>query len=281
MARIPTCNYIDCNGIRCSSVGIYALPVAKRGGRNAFFCANHLFSKEGYCDENSQIAGVEKKNGFTFSMENETSFSDAIARMELIDVGFIPTSDCTVDCEYKSPIYEGLNALSKHCATIERLMRNGDLGIGNGCGSHLHVGHRDHINRETMKRIREYYHAIFLPLCEEMQAQGERKTAAFWGRNFTGYADIIDANSYPEDHSNFINVQHNPTIEFRLAKFRNADQYMAVVKFARDTVNAIINNFILHYDDIGVDNIDQHRKHKAHLAGTKIVKLYRKCTANI
>lgn len=282
MARIPICNYVDCDGIRCRSVGTHAIPVAKRGGRNAFFCDMHAnrHAMEGYGDENHQRRGIEKVNGFTFSMENETSFSSPIARMELIDVGYVPTHDGTVDIEYKSPIYEGLNALSKHCATFDRLIANDEMRIGYECGSHFHVGHRDHINRETMDYVRRFYHSLFVPLCREMIEQGSEKTAKFWGRDFSSWATPITIASPAMTHTNFINTEHNPTIEFRLCKFRNATQYMQVVKFCRDVVNAIINNFILHFND-NVENITEYRKHKAQIAGEKIVKLYRKYTANL
>ena len=279
MSRIAICNYVGCNGIRCNAVGRHAVKLAKRGMRNAFFCDYHFDNLEGYTAENMQEKGTEKKHGFTFATEFETSSSTKKARMELIDVGYVPTYDCTVDCEYKSPIYDGLNALSKHCATIDRLQNNGQLRIGHECGTHFHVGHKEHINAETMEYIRRFYHSLFIPLCEEMKKDSE-KTAKFWGRDFTGYAQPIDRNTWPKEHENFINTQHNPTLEFRLCKFVTADQYMNCAKFCRDVVNAVINNFVLHFND-ECENETAYRTHKAQVTAQKIVKLYNKYTANL
>jgi hypothetical protein len=285
MARIPICNYTNSLGVRCTACGTVAIPVAKRGGRNAFFCPVHAehWAMEGYNDENQQGKGTEKKHGFTFSVEFETSHTSIRAKMELVDVGFVPTRDGTVDIEYKSPIYDGLNALSKHCATAETLMNCDELGIDSDCGTHFHVGHKQHINSTTIQYIRRFYHSLFIPLCEEMQAQGNAKTAAFWGRGFTYYASPIENGCYAEAHENFVNVQHDPTIEFRLCKFRNATQYMTCAKFCRDAVNAVINNFVVHFNDMPENGMTQteYRKHKAQIAGAKIVKLYRKYTANL
>ena len=90
MARIPICMHKGCNAI-----GTRKIDIAKRGGRFGYLCDFHAFMLEGYCDENSYRAGQRKVNGFTFSSELETSYSDEKARGELLDFGFIATSDST------------------------------------------------------------------------------------------------------------------------------------------------------------------------------------------
>lgn len=277
MARIAKCM---CNN--CNNIGTVKVAIPNRGNRFGFMCDFHARHLEGYTTENDFRKGNRKVNGFTFSAELETSRSTAKARGELLNFGFLPTSDCTVDVEYKSPIYEGLNAISKQTASIEKLVNEGQLAMDSSCGTHFHVGHADHINPETMQYIRRFYHSIFVPLSDCMVANPS-ETTAFWGRPFTagGWASPINSRSDATEHRNFVNMEHAYTIEFRLAKFRTAEQYMQVVKFCRDTVNAIIENFVKHFNDTDFDRsryADQtaYRKHKAEVTANKIVKLYKK-----
>ena len=275
MARIARCM---CNN--CNAIGTVKVPIAKRGDRFGYMCDFHARYLEGYSDENNFRKGNRKANGFTFSAELETSASTAKARGELLDFGFLPTSDCTVNVEYKSPIYEGLNAISKQTASIEKMMQSGEIRIGNECGTHFHVGHVDHINPNTMQYIRRFYHSIFVPLSDCMVTNPEA-TKAFWGREFTYYASPIDRHTDATGHCNFVNLQHSYTIEYRLAKFVTAEQYMNVVKFCRDATAAVIENFVKHFNDTDFDrsryaDVTAYRKHKAEVTANKIIKLYKK-----
>lgn len=287
MARIPTCMCKDCN-----NVGTVKVPIAKRGNRYGYMCDFHARRLEGYTVENGYRSGCRKKNGFTFSCELEVSNATTKARGELVDFGFKPTADCTVSAEFKSPIYEGLNALSKQCASIEKLMNDSDIRIGYECGTHFHVGHVDYINGETMRYLRRFNNSLFVPLSEAIMAD-QAKAERFFGRRSNGWAEPVtmqdpsgDLPGFSMKHSAMFNLQHDYTVEFRQAKFVNAAQYMAVAKFARDCVNALVENFIKHFNDDEWDNSryanrTAYRKHKAQVAAQKMVKLYEKYTANI
>ena len=276
----------------CTNEGVIAVPIAKRGGRLGYLCTRCAERERGYSEENNIRYGERKKNGFTFSMELETSSSTVKARAELLDFGFIPTSDVTVDVEYKSPIYEGLNAVSKQCVSIDKLLASGDMRIGNECGTHFHVGHVDYINGETMRYLRRFYNSLFTPLSDAIMADTE-KSARFFGRCPNEWAQPITARSrsgnlagYQMEHSMMFNLQHDHTVEFRQAKFVSAGQYMNVAKFAKDVVNALIENFILHFNDEPKDarrypTKTAYRKHKADVTAQKLVKLYEKYTENI
>lgn len=275
MARIAKCQCVGCNAI-----GTVKISLAKRGERSAWLCGFHAENLGSYSLENDNHHGKEKVNGFTFGMELETSDSDSKARVELASAGFLPTSDCTVDVEYKSSVFEGLNALSKQTLTIERLMSEGHMAIGEGCGTHFHVGHHEFINRETISYIARFYHSLFIPLCNEMKANSEA-TERLFGRDFTYYASPISEGTDPYNHCNFVNLQHSYSLEFRLCKFRNAKQFMACVKFAKEATNAIIENFVKHFNDTDFDtrrysNAIAYRKHKAQVTANKLVKIYRK-----
>lgn len=276
----PICNFPGCR--QCATV---AMPLARRGGRNAYMCEFHAHGMASYSSDNNRRQGKVKNTGDTFGWEFETSYSDLTARSEFIAAKFLPTSDCTVDVEYKSPIYNGLNSISKTFTTFDKLIANGNLKIGDNCGTHTHYGNREYINRETMDYLRRFYHSLFVPLCEKMQ-ETSSKTAAFWGRDFTYYANRIDRYSDPLAHTNFINLQHNNTIEFRLCKYQNAEQMMRVARFIKAVGNTIIENFIKHFNDTEIDtrrykNITEYRKHKAQITANKIVKLYEKAIAEI
>lgn len=287
MARIPVCMCKDCN-----SVGTVKVPIAKRGNRYGYMCDFHARRLEGYSVENGYRSGCRKKNGFTFSAELEVSYADTKARGELVDFGFKATSDCTVSAEYKSPIYEGLNALSKQCVSIEKLMSEDSMSIGSECGTHFHVGHVDYINGETMRYLRRFNGSLFVPLSEAIMADVEKSERLFgrqpnrWSEPVTMQDASGNFDGWQMKHSAMFNLQHDYTVEFRQAKFVNAEQYMALAKFAKDCVNAIIENFIKHFNDTDFDRSryetrTQYRKHKADVTANKLVKLYEKYTANI
>ncbi len=286
------CRMARCMVDGCGMVAEVKVPIAKRGGRSGWLCRYHATRLEGYSVENGARSGKRKVNEFTFSCELEVSFASMKARGELLDFGFMATSDATVTAEFKSPIYEGLNALSKQCVSIETLLRSGDLRIGNECGTHLHVGHVSGITPSTMRYLRRFNGSLFVPLSEAIMADPE-KSARFFGRRPNGWAEPVsfsdpsgDYDGYRMKHTAMFNLQHDYTIEFRQAKFVSAEQYMAVVKFAKDCANAIIENFVNHFMDAEWDKRrypkrTDYRKHKADVTAKKLVKLYEKYTANI
>lgn len=286
MCRKATCMFHG-----CQNEGMYAQPIAKRGGRPGFLCEFHAFRELGYTHESTEHYGKPKKHGFTVAPELETSSTDMKARAELVDFGFVPTFDSTVDVEYKSPIFEGLNAISKQCVSIEKLISEGHMTINNSCGTHFHVGHVTHINPTTMRYLRRFNNSLFAPLSTAIMADVE-KSARFFGRRPNHWAEPItmhdpsgNVEGWQMKHSAMFNLQHDFTIEFRQAKFVTAKQYMEVAKFARDVVECLINNFICHFNDSEWDTNryptkTDYRKHKAQVTANKLVKLYEKYTAN-
>lgn len=282
----------NCISRGCTNVGFIAVPMADRGGGNGYICADCARRNRSYYDENGFRMGERKVHEFTFSKELETSASTVKARVELLHFGFIATHDSTVNCEYKSPIYEGLCALSKQCVSIENMIASGDIRIGNECGTHLHVGQASYINPVTMRYLRRFNGSLFTELSKAIMAD-RQKSARFFGRLPNTWAEPVtmadpsgDYDGCRMKHSAMFNLQHDYTIEFRQAKFVNAKQYMAVVKFARDCTNAIVENFIKHFNDTEWDRArypkrTDYRKHKAQVASAKMVKLYEKYTANL
>lgn len=282
------CNFQRIDGTRCNNVATVIVPLANRGNRNACFCTECANRMLGYSDENSTRKGKVKANGFTFSMELETAGrtngntygASLKGRMELAEKGFVPTSDCTVDIEFKSPIWEGLNAPIKFMPSIESLMESGDLSINESCGTHFHVGHRQYINSETIGYIRRFIHSIFVPLSDCMVAH-PTETANLFGRGFEHWAQPITEGTYHSEHCNFANLQHPYTIEWRICKYQNAKQYQNAMRCCKDLTNCIIENFIKHFNDTDYDTtrystVAKYRKHKAEITAQKMVRIYKK-----
>ena len=279
MCKCQYCN-ATINNNEAIANGWAKVTLANRGGRSAYLCplhANERGNHRYHSAEQTKTRGTEKKHGFTFGFELETARPNAKTRAELVSVGFMPTQDITTDTEFVSPIYKSMNPLPKKLATIEKLLNNGDFALTANEGTHFHVGHSEFINAETNAYMKRFYHSLFVPLSDAMQANPEL-TERLFGRGFTGYAHAVDAYSNPNGHSNFINLQHSKTIEFRLCKFQNAKQYMNVANFCRDCTNAVINNFIKHFNDENANA--EYRRHKADIAAQKMVKLFYKYANN-
>lgn len=266
----------------CGAIGDTAhfvrVTLANRGGRSAYLCPAHAtrYGDHGY-HQRAQTAtrGTSKAHGFTFGFELELTAPTAQMRVELANVGFMPTQDITTDTEFVSPVYQSMNPLPKKLETIHKLILAGEGAITDREGTHIHVGHVEFINRETNDYIARFYHSLFTPLSEAMRAEPAR-TEKLFGRNFNNWARPIDRYTDPREHTNFINLQHSRTIEFRLAKFITPGQFMNCFYFARDVAKTIINNFIKHFND---DNADRaYRLHKAQVTANKLVKLFYKYT---
>ena len=157
-------------------------------------------------------------------------------KMILVDSHFIPSHDCTVYVEYKSPIQEGLGTISKLLDTIER---EGFIH----CFSHQNCGAHMHGYTSNITPVRNYYHSLFIPLCEYIKEMDDEKRVATFGRDFSEWASPINASTYECQHENFINVQHENTIEFRLPKITSASQYLNVLKFWREATHHIEKDF--------------------------------------
>jgi hypothetical protein len=240
-------------------------------------CKQCIITKD-YSTKNSTIKkGDNKKSNeyFTFSYELEGRIlNDGYLVLCNELNGFIPTLDCSVDIELKSPIYKSLNGLKKTLWTASNCI---DL-TNYKCGQHIHIGHSTKINSYTMNYIRRFYHSLFVPLCERMQ-ENENEYITFFGRPFNNYANSINMNTLLEKML-FINVQKDNTIEFRLCKFNNVNQYYYLSEFGKDIIQTIINNFIEYIQDYEGGYISKEKfKHKARLAGNKIVKVYEKYIA--
>ena len=273
--RVITCNCHGCTATTTDPMrdGWIQYQVANRGGRMAYVCEYHAHNVEAYSADNTVTRGVSI-DGFTYGIEFEVDRDTYELRGHLEQFGFMPSYDCTVDCEYKSPIFNNLK-WHKLLNTAETIMANGGGEVSERCGTHMHVGHGTFINEYTNQLMAIEYHDLFDELSRVM-FHNPAAARALFGRELlrgTYAAPIHDNDSYAYDHCNFINLQHNDTIEFRICKFVNAKQYKRAMAFCKTATECIITNYIKYADDASK------REHKARLTGNKLAKLFNKHAA--
>lgn len=249
-----------CQCPQCRNIGVYKYAVRRRGGGNAFMCEYHRINNESYYDENNIHVGTVKAHKMSIGTEFETDFADEYARLEMMLQGFLPTHDGSIrGPEFKSPVMEGFNTIKAFIPTIQYLIDNGHMGLNYdydnewapSTGTHTHIGHYDLMNAKTMSYIRRFYHSLFLPLCKAMQDNPE-KVKRIFGRDFVGYASPITSRTDATTHSNFINVQHDNTLEWRICVYRNAEQYSHCVDVVVDMSSKVFNTFCAKVLEMGL-----------------------------
>lgn len=250
--RCPRCQHYNCNNL-----GVVAVPIARRGGGNAFLCEYHARGNlDSYSSKNLHFLGNPKKNGLTYSMELELMRPSVKALCELGIADFRATSDCTVDAELKSPIYNGACALKAILPSIQKLKDTRELTIDEHCGTHLHIGRADY-NHNTRDALLPFYWTIHGRLWEAMEAEPEKMEAIFgrgegkwsigarnsreWYRKALRLNSGYATESPLEAHPAFLNVQHVYTLEWRMCFFRSAEQYSNCIDLCRALSNKIFD----------------------------------------
>lgn len=218
-----------------------------------YFLCSHCHSNiHAYSTKNDQINNKACKHGITLGIEHEQS--GAIDYRALMIMGWIPTSDCTVDVEYKSPIFQSLRGLK---LTLETLEKAGATSGDDRSGTHCHIGTFDYRELAIIQ-------ANACQLFDRLQSHllnDQQGTAEFFGRFFSGYCNLT---STYNGHSCWLNVYTGkPTIELRLGKFQNAQQYYRVMILAR-FIGQILKSFL-------------DGKISANKASNKILAIYCKC----
>jgi hypothetical protein len=84
-----------------------------------------------------------------------------------------------------------------------------------------------------------------------MQDDSE-KVKRIFGRDFVGYASPITNRTEATNHSNFINVQHDNTLEWRICVYRNAEQYAHCVDVIADMSSKVFNTFCAKVIEMGL-----------------------------
>ena len=273
--RTPKCQCLGCNNL-----GVEGMGVRRRGGGRAFLCEYHIRGLESYYTENNNYQGTPKAHRKTIGDEFETDYASKYARLEFMLQGYLPTRDGSINGpEFKSSIMHGKNTLKAFLPTIDALIESGDLRINydyrNGgrpgsCGTHTHIGHLDLLNVHTMGVVRQYFRQLFQPLSDAMLAEPE-KVERIFGRPFVDYAEPLNRWSSWDGHSNFINLQHDNTLEWRLPVYRNTAQYSYCV----DVVEAFSDK-VFAFCDGCLSRSDAENLKAAKKAAKQMVKVWEK-----
>ena len=217
---------------------------AQRNG--VWVCADHRGKKNlhGYGEENSIHVGSGNADGISISLELESMGCSTHARAYLVDNQFLATSDATVDIEYKSPIYDSEQPLAKIIGGIEYMDTKDDYKFKvnhDRCGLHTHFGFID--NRYNFRHLEEDYELLFKELDKIVNDLTDENREAIFGRTWGDYNQPIRF-YYPDRHENWINIQHNYSIEIRMPRFVNAIQYMKFLKTFKKMFKALDTHYI-------------------------------------
>lgn len=262
-----------CGDVVLSGEG-YRVFIPSKGNRvvcRLHYGNNNLVSYHNNASAQREIIGTEKitplaKTKLGVEIEtygNTTEINSVRAYFENIFI-VSAESDCTVSAEFPTSIMEGLNRISK---VLQSLEYHNALSILNNS----HVGAHIHVECNDIPYIRRYYHSIFIPLFDYINEKSYECRVNFFGRDFGEWCSKININTTPTTHSNFINTQHNNTLELRLPRVTSYKQYMQVLKFWREC-GYTINNF----DFCKNSNDNIIRKQKARECGLLLVTIAKK-----
>ena len=224
--------------------------------RGVFFCDYHFRDIDNclmnYGCEYFITSGKPTAKSISQSIEFETVHNTykAVATM-CADLHFLPTADCTVEIEYKSPIYLSLQGFTKAVGNIEDMINKLYFDVDRTCGTHLHTSIYDGIDHNN-KPIPKYdytdlsdcdiYEPLFFPMCQYLDNMDDIKLELYFGSDFRRYAvnPIHERHrDYSGLHESIFNVQHTYSLEFRLPRFSTAEKYRKIALFMQEVVTNI------------------------------------------
>lgn len=212
---------------------------------------NSCLHVDGYCTKNNETlynpSSTHKTYGFEFEcVPIKKDGFDGHVEMMSSKYGLIPTEDGSLPIggiEYKTPTINGLRGV--------RHMFNDVYGMvkfsSEKCGQHINIGDSKYIDTVAMKRIRYFKDYLFDNLTDYM-TEHEDDVKRICGRNFTYYAD----NNHRYVHGSWLNLDNSNRLEFRISKFKNPKQYFELVNMWTEMLDAIINGFIIPYEEDSV-----------------------------
>ena len=274
---------MQCGAIIAPGMGI-ACAVKSDGNKSRYVChaCNHHANDASYGRHATAAArGKQAGHGITYAVELELHAVDAVTRAELANVGFIATADCTTDVEFKSAPRGNFNN-HKTWNTLEALLEDGHAAITPSEGTHVHMGAGAVINGEvipglidarTMHHVAVDYERLFAPMLNAM-VTNPAATVRLFGRWFNAYASYNSANGF--DKYSAVNTCHSATIEYRLCKFRSAEQWKYLLKTLKAFTECITTNYAAYIGEVSAEKL----AHKADVTAGKLVKLYAKAAAN-
>ena len=242
---------------------------AQRNG--VWVCSNHRGARNlnSYYEENDVRVGSGNADNISISLELESVGISTHARAYLVSNHFIATSDSTVDIEYKSPIYTSEQPLAKIIGGIEYMDTNDSYKFKVNhwkCGLHTHFGFID--NRYNFTHLATDYELLFKELDRIVNRMDDEDRTIIFGRSWGDYNEPIRF-TYPDRHENWINIQHNYSLEIRMPRFVSAVQYMKFLKTFKKMFKALDT----HYISKGAEHNVNHERN-AQKASKKMCKIF-------
>ena len=264
----PTSGHcVECGRVTSIAMGgkRVTIPSQKNG---VWMCEAHRGTRNlhGYNDENTKRVGKGNADNISISVELESMGCSTHARAYLVDNGFMATSDCTVDVEYKSPIYTSELPLAKIVGGIEYMDKspNYRFSVNNPhCGIHTHYGFID--NHFDFRNLDTHYEDLFSELDTLICNMNCVDREEIFGRDFGTYNAELDL-GYAYEHSNWINIQHSYSLEIRMPRFVDAKQYMRFLKCFKKIFKALNTHYIS----------KEHNERNAKKASRKMCAVFKK-----
>ena len=224
---------------------MHAVLAVGRGHGFRYLCPEH-YALNGLKTYHSSAADVtyigSKKNTSLAStpvgVEFEVVLKDFEGDMPLLNI-FRTTlanyaycrqeEDATVNAEFPTGAFVGINSLSKLLDSFERYGILKALTDNSRCGCHIHAG------CTCVEYAKRNYKALFEPLANcicNMQSGAKIK---YFGSDFRIWATYPKWHN-PIEHTNMFNVQHSHTLEFRLPRCITSKQYLQCCKAWRAVV---------------------------------------------
>lgn len=265
--KLCHCQHPECNATIPAALandsGWERVTLKNRGERAAYLCPMHAGNAGdvAFFVDNDATRGKQAANGCKVQVSLQVHNPSPTLRAELCNVDFLPTEDYDGRKTFKSPQYKSLRPLPKKFATVSAMLENGEAVVMPDDSAPVSVYHPC-IDADAMEALAFYAPYIFTPFADYLLHNPEKSRALF-GATYDG--------------CKVVNLQSDSAITWTFAHFADASQYVAAVRFFRGATLAIINNFLAHYYDIPkAGSIADYRRHKARIAGGKLIKLLEK-----
>lgn len=220
--------------------------VAVFGQNNGIYLCDYHYNggKYGYHEKQEYLKhdGTRKtSDNITIGFELETKGHSKDVYSWLCFNNYLPTSDCTVDIEFISPVFTSFSPITKQLATIEYFNNNPlfDFSVVHSdCGLHTHYGYK---NLPISDNIRNHCTELFQPIADYIADLSPEKQRYFFGRALID-SEYVSKNIRLNSHYGLFNFQHKYTIEFRLLKFSNAENTVKIMKIIRAMLELCFKN---------------------------------------
>jgi hypothetical protein len=171
------------------------------------------------------LSDIPEVNGFSFTSETEVSAFIACNYV------FVPTSDITVDVEFKErPAY--------NFHGLETKLRNMDKYIdmtAENCGQHINISGNSPEWYSPESKTKLSNSMLWRPLVMTLRDNTEA-TKRLFGRTFSEYSEYSETEF---KHGKWLNIRNESAelgtcLEFRIAKFQTPTQFFILVNMCRD-----------------------------------------------